>query len=113
MMVEDLMENGLISPGLLGKRLGMTGAELALLAGLDRETLTRSRSPAVQRRLGEITDILARAEKLNGDRQRSVIWFRFQPISSLANHPPAALVAAGHYACVLEHLEDLAEGIYA
>jgi hypothetical protein len=83
MMVEDLMENGVISLGLLGKRLG------------------------------EISDILARPEKLNGDRQRSVIWFRFQPISSLDNYPPADLVAAGHYACVLEHLEDLAEGIHA
>ena len=107
------MENGLISPRLLGERLGVTGAELARLAGLDRKTMTRSPSPIVQRRLGEIAHILARAERLACDPQRCVIWFRFQPIGGFDNCTPADLVATGHAARVLEHLEDLAEGIYA
>ena len=113
MLVEDLMENGLISPGLLGGRLGVTGAELARLAGLDREALTRFASRTVQRRLGEIARILARAARLGCDPQRCVSWFRFQPLRGFGNRTPAELVAAGHAARVFEHLDDLAEGIDA
>ena len=107
---------GGISPKKLSQRLriplsgrkGLTG-----LVNLHRNTLTQSpHSAKVQERLGEIAKILAYAEKLNGDVNASVIWFRYQPLQGFDNKTAEDLVRQGHAEAVMKHLESLFHGGY-
>ena len=112
-MLDDVVDDGFISPRRMSERLGVPLAELARIARLHRNTLARPTSPAVQRNLGEIARILARAAAISGDPNRAVIWFRHQPIAGFDHRTAQELVAEGHAEAVMGHLEDLEEGIYA
>jgi hypothetical protein len=57
--------------------------------------------------------ILAKAAELGGDPGKAVIWFRHQPIVAFGNRTAEELVAAGRGDAVLDHLDDLGDGIYA
>jgi len=112
-ILDDVADDGFISPSRMSERLGVSLAELARIARLHRNTLARPNSPAVQRNLGEIARILARAAALSGDPGRAVIWFRHQPLAGFDHRTAEQLVANGHADAVMGHLDDLEEGIYA
>lgn len=112
----EVMEphKGVISPHRLSSTLHISLAQLSRLTQLHRNTLTRHpESPEVQQRLGEVARIVALAAELVGDRQRAIIWFRYQPLSGFDHKTAVELVAAGHADAVLEHLAMLSDGVYA
>lgn len=112
-LLDGVVDHGFISPKRMSERLGVPIAELARIARLHRNTLARPNSPTVQRNLGEIARILARAAAISGNADRAVIWFRHQPIAGFDHRTAEELVAEGHAAAVMGHLEDLEEGSYA
>ena len=105
----------IISPTRVGASLRMSLAEVARLAKVHRNTLTRTpTSPVVQERLGEIARIIAAAaELIDDDTGRAIIWFRHQPLAGFDGRTAAELTEAGQGAAVLAHLEMLRDGIYA
>lgn len=115
--LEDVMDPraGIVSPRRLGERLNMSISEIADLAGVHRNTLSRNPgSPRVQRRLQEIVRILARAtDLLAGDIGRAVLWFRFEPLAGFGPRTALELVAEGHADAVMAHLDMLENGVYA
>jgi uncharacterized protein (DUF2384 family) len=108
-------DGGHIDPQAMADALRLSLADLARIAGVHRNTLSRAPgSPAAQERLGAIASILAdAADLLGGDARRAVVWFRFQPIASLGGDTAEELVARGQARLVREHLKDLREGAYA
>ena len=112
-LLDEIVDDGVISPRRMSERLGMPLAELARIARLHRNTLGEPQSPPAQRNLGQIARILAKAAVLSGDPGRAVVWFRYQRISGLDNRTAEELVAEGHAEAVMDHLLDLEDGIYA
>jgi len=106
---------GFISPERVSEALRVPLAKIAQLAKVHRNTLARHpESPAVQERLGEVARIVATAaELLGGDQGRAIIWFKHQPLSGFDGRTAEELVAAGHSAAVIAHLDLLREGSYA
>ena len=116
--ISDVVESaeGGISPRKLSRELRMpiSGRDgLSSLVNLHRNTLTRSPgSTKVQKRLGEITKILAYASELAGDSKKAVVWFRYQPLQGFDNKTAEDLVRRGHADAVMKHLENLYHGGY-
>jgi uncharacterized protein (DUF2384 family) len=104
-----------ISPDRVATMLHMPLAEIARVADVDRNTLTRTPgSPKVQARLGEVMRILTQAcELMDGDLAKAAIWFRHQPLSGFDGQTAEELVAAGNAQAVVSHLAMLRDGVYA
>ncbi len=115
--IDDVIDrrSGLISPERVSATLRVTLAQLARLAQVHRNTLSRHPgSPTVQERLGEVARIVATAaDLLEGDTRRAIVWFRHQPLAGFDGRTAEELVAAGHADAVLAHLEMLRDGVYA
>src|SRR5690348_13847467 len=86
-----------IDPQAMADTLHVSLADLARIAGVHRNTLSRTPgSPAAQERLGAIASILAdAADLLGGDTRKAIVWFRHQPIASLGGDTAEELVAHG------------------
>jgi uncharacterized protein (DUF2384 family) len=112
--VYDPALNG-ISPDRVAATLHAPLADIARLADVHRNTLTRApASPKVQTRLGEVMRILSVAtDLLGGDLNKAVVWFRHQPLAGFDGQTAEELVSAGHAQAVLTHLGMLREGGYA
>lgn len=107
-------QRGMISPERVSEALHLPMTRLAELAHVHRNTLARQpESPLVQERLGTVARIIAAAGDLTGDTGRAVVWFRHQPLAGFDGRTAEELVADGHAAAVLAHLEMLRDGIYA
>jgi hypothetical protein len=106
---------GMISPKRVSEALHMPLAEVARLAKVHRNTLAQKPgSPMVQARLGEVARIIATAAELvEGDANRAIVWFRYQPLAGFGGKTAAELAAEGHGDAVLAHLEMLRDGVYA
>lgn len=108
---------GQLLPAKVAEMLSLPLEGVASLVRAHRNTLTRSPdSPQVQEGLGEIVRIIARASSLMAnpaDVGAAVLWFRHQPIPAFGGKTAAELVREGRTAAVLEHLEMLADGVYA
>ena len=104
-----------ISPDRVAAILHMPLAEIARVADVHRNTLTRAPGTAkVQTRLGEVMRILTEAAGLMGDDlPKAAIWFRHQPLSGFDGQTAEELVAAGHAQAVVTHLAMLRDGVYA
>ena len=113
-LLADIRERDFVSPQRMSRRLRLPLADLAKLAHIHRNTLTkRPDSQLVQKSLEPVVRILAAAEQLTGDPDRAIIWFRHQPIAGHDGRTALQLVEAGHADAVLAHLEDLRDGSYA
>ena len=104
-----------ISPDRVAATLHAPLADIARLADVHRNTLTRApASPKVQTRLGEVMRILSVAtDLLGGDLNKAVVWFRHQPLAGFDGQTAEELVSAGHAQAVLTHLGMLRESGYA
>jgi uncharacterized protein (DUF2384 family) len=115
--LEAVYDNRLkhISPDRVAALLHMPLAEIARVADVHRNTLTRAPGSAkVQTRLGEVMRILTEAsDMMGGDLAKAVIWFRHQPLSGFDGQTADELVAAGHAQSVVTHLAMLRDGVYA
>ena len=114
-LAEVIDQRGLFSPQRISDTLRVPLGQLARIANVHRNTLTRHPElPAVQARLGEVARVVATAaELLGGDTARAIVWFRHQPLAGFDGRTAEELVAAGHTEAVLTHLEMLRDGGYA
>jgi uncharacterized protein (DUF2384 family) len=103
-----------ISPSAVSEALHMSLDEVAKLAKIHRNTLTRMPgSPKVQERLGTIVRIISIAATLAGDLNKAILWFRHQPLTGFRNRTAQSLVEDDRADLVLMHLEMLEDGVYA
>jgi hypothetical protein len=103
-----------LSARLVADGLGVTLSELARLAGIARNTLTaKSSARKVDQALSPVVRIIAMASEMTGDEQRSVIWFKHQPIPGWAGKTAYDLVAEGKADKVLAYLEAVRSGVYS
>ncbi len=110
----DISERDFVSPLRMSARLRLPLGELARLAHVHRNTLTRHPdSQAVQQSLQPVVRILTVAEELTGNADKAILWFRHQPIAGHDGKTALQLVEEGHAQAVLKHLEDLRDGNYA
>lgn len=107
-------ESPYLDPRRLLDMTGMRVQDLAALAGVDRNTVTRNpHSPKVQETVGRIVRLLESAADVAGGVDRALLWYRHQPIEAYRFQTPAELVAAGHADAVMAYLDDLRHGTYA
>ena len=95
---------------------GLTSAQLAETAGLNRVTLqktVRREAPKTQSRLREMLEILARVEAWAGGRMQALAWYRAEPIPALGGRTAEAMVKSGHAAMVRDYLDHIAMGGFA
>jgi uncharacterized protein (DUF2384 family) len=110
----EISERDFVSPVRMSARLRLPLGELARLAHVHRNTLTRHPdSQAVQQSLQPVVRILTVAEELTGNADQAILWFRHQPIAGHDGKTALQLVEKGHAPAVLKHLEDLRDGNYA
>lgn len=104
-----------ISPQRLREVMHMQLQELSVVVGVHRNTLTRHpESPAVQSRLGQIVRIINRAAAMTeGNVNRAILWFRYEPLAGFDHQTAEQLVATGHGDAVESHLDLLNEGVYS
>jgi uncharacterized protein (DUF2384 family) len=106
---------GTFLPARMSESLRIPLSHLARIAQVHRNSLSRHpASPAVQLRLGQVARVIATAsDLLEGDTAKALVWFRHQPLSGFDGQTAEELVADGHSAAVLAHLETLRDGGYA
>jgi uncharacterized protein (DUF2384 family) len=93
---------------------GMRVQDLAALAGVDRNTVSRNpHSSRIQDAVGRVVRLLESATEVAGDMNRALLWYRHQPIEAYRFQTPAELVAKGHADAVIAYLDDLRHGTYA
>ena len=95
---------------------GLTSAQLAETAGLNRVTLqktVRREAPKTQSRLREMLEILARVEAWSGGRMQALAWYRAEPIPALGGRTAEAMVKSGHGAMIRDYLDHIAMGGFA
>ena len=104
-----------ISPEKVAETLHVTMGQIARIAAVHRNTLTRTpTSPKVQERLGEVMRIITEATNLlGGDVGRAALWFCHQPLAGFEGQTAEELVTSGHAAAVVAHLAMLRQGDYA
>jgi hypothetical protein len=108
--------DGLVSPKAVTDLLAVTQPQLAEAAGLSRDAVSkqaRIRSPATQRRLRDMVEIVARVAPWAGGTQQALAWYRATPIPALGDQTAEAMVKAGHAAAVRTYLDGIAAGGYA
>ena len=110
-------DKGRLEPRRVAELLGLPLEAVAVLARTHRNTLSRTpASPQVQAGLSEIVKILVNASRLmdgGNATGRAVLWFKSQPLSGFGGKTAMDLVREGKSDAVLEHLEMLADGVYA
>ena len=108
--------DGLVLPKTATEILEVTQPQLAETAGLSRDAVSkqaRVRSPATQRRLRDMIEIIARVAPWAGGKQQALAWYRATPIPALGDQTAEAVVKAGHAAAVRKYLDGIAAGGYA
>ncbi len=107
---------GQIAVDRLSDALRITRAELAVAAGLSRDSVAKSaraRSAATQARLRDMVEILNRVGPWAGSPQQAFAWYRSQPLPSFGDQTAEALVKEGRAEAVKRHLDRVAVGGFA
>lgn len=107
---------GLVSADAIVKVYQVNKRELASAVGLGPDSLSRAeriRSPKVQARLREATEILHRVQPWAGSESAAWAWYRSTGIPALGDLTPEELVSRGQSEDVKAYLTHLADGGYA
>jgi hypothetical protein len=115
-LLDTTSDGGLIAANQLSDLLHITRAELAVVLGLSRDSVsksTRVRSPATQARLRDLVEIINRVRGWAGSPQQAFAWYRSQPLTSFGDQTAEALVKEGRAEAVKRHLDRIAVGGYA
>lgn len=111
--LDDIRDHDMIAPRRLAARLRLPMSQLAKLAHVNRNTMAaKPNSPAVQAKLGQIAQIIARAAEMSGDEGRAIIWFKHMPITGFGK-TAEKLVEEGHADAVKWTLDSMEAGVYA
>ena len=114
--LQELAEDGLFSPKLIGAALRTTQAELAGTLGLSPDVLyrkSRVRARRTQTRLREMVEILNRVEAVTGSPLVAYAWFRSEVLTGFGGATPDLLVREGKADQVHAHLNRIMAGGYA
>ncbi len=107
---------GLVSADAIVEVYQVNKRELAAAVGLGLDSLSRAervRSPKVQARLREATEILHRVQPWAGSESAAWAWYRSTGIPALGDLTPEELVSRGQSEDVKAYLTHLADGGYA
>ena len=107
---------GLIAPDRLSDVLRITRAELAIVLGLSRDSVSKTArvgSPATQAKLRDMVEIINRVRAWAGSPQQAFAWYRSQPLPSFGDQTAEALVKEGRAEAVKRYLDRIAVGGYA
>jgi hypothetical protein len=100
-----------ISPELYASQLDIEKQQLAELAHVHRNTITRMpRSPVLQKYLRASLRVLAAATDFNGSREKAAFWYRNQPLADFSYKTPETLVSEGRADDVIRYIEMLDAG---
>lgn len=105
-----------ISADRLSAKLHITKAELAVVAGLPRDVVSkaaRSGRVETQSRLREMSEIIDRAIPWAGSELAAYAWYRSQSLRSFGDATPEELVRQGHGEKVRAYLWRIASGGFA
>lgn len=109
----ELQEPGrpLISPVRFAQKLNLEQRELAELAHVHRNTVSRMpSSPRLQDFLREAVRVLAAAFSLADSPDRALYWFRSHPLRDFDYKTPEILVSEGKADAVIRYIESLSAG---
>lgn len=109
-------DSGLVAADKLSTVLHITRAELAVAAGVSRDSVAKAArvvTPATQSRLRDMVEILNRVRPWAGSPQQAFAWYRSQPISSFGDQTAEALVKEGRSEAVKRYLDRITVGGYA
>ena len=113
---EVVTDDGYVAPKELARVLHITQRELANIAGLRRDAVSkrsRVRSLATQKRLRETLEILNRVSAWCGGPGRALAWFRSQPLPSFGDLTAEELLKAGRGDALRAYLTRVSQGGYA
>jgi transcriptional regulator with XRE-family HTH domain len=111
-----IAQDGMIEPERLSGLLRVTRSELAMAAGLSRESVSKTarlRAQPTQTRLREVAEIINRILPWCGSTPQAFAWYRSQPLPSFGDQTAEDLVRAGRAEHVLRYLSRVAAGGYA
>lgn len=114
--LDDITDRrGPLSPRRMSEAMKMPLSHLARIAKVHRNSLSQyPGSQAVQTKLGEVARVITTAsDLLGGDMGKTIVWFRYQPLSGFDGKTAEDLVTDEHADAVLTHLELLRDGGYA
>jgi len=101
----------ILSPSRFAERMQLTIQSIAERAHVHRNTVNRvPPSPAVQDYMTNAIRVLRVAMDLNGDLNRSIIWFKTSPIPDYGYRTANDLVTAGKADAVVKYLESIMSG---
>lgn len=107
---------GYIATDRLAEELRVTRQELAVAAGLPRDSVSKTvrlRSRATQARLRDVAEIINRVLTWSGSVQQAFAWYRAQPLPGFGDQTAEDLVKDGRAEAVKRYLSRIAVGGYA
>lgn len=108
--------DGVVALDRLVAELRVTKAEMAVAAGLSRDSLAKTarlRSRATQARLRDVVEIINRVLPWAGSVQQAFAWYRAQPLPSFGDQTAEDLVKEGRAEAVKRYLSRIALGGHA
>ncbi|EFH12566.1 antitoxin Xre/MbcA/ParS toxin-binding domain-containing protein [Pseudoroseomonas cervicalis] len=115
-IAEVMGPDGYITADRLVEQFRITKGELALVAGLSRDAvskLARLKAGATQSRLRDMVEIINRVRPWAGSTAQAFAWYRAQPLPSFGDQTAEALVKEGRAEAVKRYLDRMAVGGYA
>lgn len=112
--LETLREPGTrtaLSPAALANALGISIQKLASVARVHRNTVSLTpASPKLQEAMVDIVRVLSATHALNGDIERTLFWFRNQPIADFRHFTAIQLVGQGEVQALVDYIESISAG---
>jgi uncharacterized protein (DUF2384 family) len=103
---------GSVAPHFLGRKLGLTLAELAKLVGVPRRQIKAAHAkPRAEAALRPLARILSMATEMMGEDEVAV-WFIHNPIPGFSGKTARDLVEQGRASEVLDYLGAVKAGIH-
>ena len=109
-------QQGRLQPDAIAACFLLSKADLAHVAGLSRDAVSKTArrySPATQKRLRDMVEIINRVLPWAGSPMQAMAWYRSQPLPGFGDITAEQLVKQGRAQWVHEYIDRIAEGGYA
>jgi hypothetical protein len=107
----DAPDQTFLSPRKVAQALNLQLSELAIAAGVHRNTLAaRPQSPRVQAFLRDTLRVLNAAKEVFAQTELPIAWLLNEPLSAFRHKTAFELIAAGRTEAVLEYLNSFSAG---
>ena len=108
--------DGTINPAAMAEMLGISNRELAELLGLSFASVCRQSqlcTPATQRRLRDVVQIIKEILPWCGSVPQALAWYCHRRLGSFGGRTAEEVVKAGHCEAVMQYLLRIASGGFA